>query len=246
MKTAIFSTKKYDRQFFDASNKGHRHELTYHTESLHQTTAGMADGFAAVCPFVNDQLDSPTLSALAAGGTRLIALRSAGFNNVDLSAAETLNLTVMRVPAYSPQAVAEHAVALMRTLNRNIHHAYNRIREANFELNGLVGFNMVGKTVGIVGTGKVGTALAHIMKGFGCILLGYDKHQSAACLALGMHYVELPDLLNESDIVSLHAPLTVDTQHLINERTIGLMKQGSMLINTARGASSTRPPCLKH
>jgi D-lactate dehydrogenase len=179
MKTAIFSTKEYDRHFFDAANKGHRHELTYHTESLHQTTAGMADGFAAVCAFVNDQLDSPTLSALAAGGTRLIALRSAGFNNVDLSAAGALNLTVTRVPAYSPQAVAEHAVALMLTLNRNIHHAYNRVREANFELNGFVGFNMMGRTVGIVGTGKVGTALAHIMKGLGCRLLGYDKYQSA-------------------------------------------------------------------
>jgi D-lactate dehydrogenase len=245
MKTAIFSTKEYDRHFFDAANKGHRHELTYHTESLHQTTAGMADGFAAVCAFVNDQLDSPTLSALAAGGTRLIALRSAGFNNVDLSAAGALNLTVTRVPAYSPQGVAEHAVALMLTLNRNIHHAYNRVREANFELNGLVGFNMMGRTVGIVGTGKVGTALAHIMKGFGCRLLGYDKYQSATCLALGMRYVELPDLLRESDIVSLHAPLTVDTQHLINERTIGLMKQGSMLINTARGGLIDTPAVLE-
>lgn len=170
---------------------------------------------------------------------------AAGFNNVDLSAAEKLNLTVMRVPAYSPQAVAEHAVVLMLTLNRNIHHAYSRVREGNFELNGLVGFNMASKTVGIVGTGKVGTALAHIMKGFGCTLLGYDKNQSSGCLTLGMRYVELPDLLRGSDIISLHAPLTLDTQHLINEKTVGLMKQGSMLINTARGGLIDTPAVLE-
>lgn len=236
MRIAMFSTEEYDRQCFDAANMTHRHELTYHSESLHRTTAGMASGFAAVCAFVNDRLDGPTLSALAAGGTRLIAMRSAGFNNVDLAAVEKVNLTVMRVPAYSPQALAEHAVALMLTLNRNIHHAYNRVRENNFELNGLVGLNMVGKTVGIGGTGKVGSALAHIMKGFGCRLLGYDRYQSPARLTLGMRYVGLPDLLKESDIVSRHAPLTVEPQHLINEKTIGLMKQGSMLINTAWGA----------
>jgi D-lactate dehydrogenase len=245
MKTAMFSTKEYDRQFFDAANKRQGHELTYHAESLHRATAGMANGFAAVCAFVNDQLDGPTLSALAAGGTRLIAMRSAGFNNVDLSTAGKLNLTVLRVPAYSPQAVAEHAVALILTLNRNIHHAYNRVREGNFELNGLVGFNIAGKTVGIVGTGKVGTALASIMKGFGCRLLGYDEYQGDACLALGMRYVELPDLLAESDIVSLHAPLTKDTLHLVNEKTIGLMKQGSMLINTARGGLIDTPAALE-
>ena len=245
MKTALFSTKEYDRQFFDAANERHGHKLAYYTESLHRTTAGMAEGFAAVCAFVNDQLDGPTLSTLAAGGTRLIAMRSAGFNNVDLSTAEKLNLTVMRVPAYSPQAVAEHAVALILTLNRNIHHAYNRVREGNFELNGLVGFNIAGKTVGIVGTGKVGTALASIMRGFGCGLLGYDEYQCDACLALGMRYVGLPDLLKESDIVSLHAPLTIDTHHLINKKTIGLMKQGSMLINTARGGLIDTPAALE-
>jgi D-lactate dehydrogenase len=244
MKIAMFSTKEYDRQVFDAANKDRQHELTYHTESLHRATSGMAGGFTAVCAFVSDQLDSPTLSTLAAGGTRLIVLRSAGFNNVDLLAADKLKLTVMRVPAYSPEAVAEHAVALMLTLNRNIHHAYNRVRENNFELDGLVGFNMAGKTVGIVGTGKVGTALAHILKGFGCRLLGYDKYQSGACLALDMRYVGLPDLLMQSDIVSLHAPITIDTQHLINQNTIGLMKRGSMLINTARGGLIDTPAAL--
>jgi D-lactate dehydrogenase len=173
---------------------------------------------------------------LAAGGTRLIALRSTGSNNVDLASAEILKITVMRVPAYSPEAVAEHAVALMLTLNRKIHHAYNRIREGNFDLRGLVGFNIAGKTVGIVGTGKIGVALAHIMQGFGCRLLGYDKYRNPACLALDMRYVDLTDLLKESDIVSLHCPLTPETKHLIDDKAIELMKRGSMLINTARGA----------
>jgi D-lactate dehydrogenase len=168
MKTAVFSTREYDRQFLDEANRKFKHELIYHAESLHRATATVAAGCPAVCAFVDDQLDGPTLAALAAGGTRLIALRSAGFNNVDLASAEKLKMTVMRVPAYSPEAVAEHAVALMLALNRNIHHAYNRVREGNFDLSGLVGFNLAGKTVGIVGTGKIGTALAHIMKGFGC------------------------------------------------------------------------------
>lgn len=235
MKTAVFSTREYDRQFLDEANRKFKHELTYHAESLHRTTATMAAGCPAVCAFVDDQLDGPTLATLAAGGTRLIALRSAGFNNVDLASAEKLKMTVMRVPAYSPEAVAEHAVALMLALNRNTHHAYNRVREGNFDLNGLVGFNIAGKTVGIVGTGKIGAALAQIMKGFGCSLLGYDKYHSPACLALGIRYVELADLLKESDIVSLHCPLLPDTKHLINAKTIKLMKRGSMLINTARG-----------
>src|SRR5262249_13999591 len=150
--------------------------------------------------------------------------------------AEKLAMMVMRVPGYSPQAVAEHAVALMLALNRNIHHAYNRVREGNFELKGLVGFNMAGKTVGIVGTGRIGAALAEIMKGFGCSLLGYARHHNPACLSLGMRYVDLTDLLRESDIVTLHCPLTPETEHLIDDRAIKFMKRGSMLINTARGA----------
>ena len=236
MKTAVFSTREYDRQFLDEANRAFKHELIYHAESLHRDTATMAVGCPAVCAFVDDQLDGPTLAALAAGGTRLIALRSAGFNNVDLASAEKLKMTVMRVPAYSPEAVAEHAVALMLALNRNIHHAYNRVREGNFDLKGLVGFNIAGKTVGIVGTGKIGAALAHIVKGFGCRLLGYDKYHNLACLPLDMRYVDLPDLLKESDIVSLHCPLMPETKHLINDKAIKLMKRGSMLINTARGA----------
>jgi D-lactate dehydrogenase len=173
---------------------------------------------------------------LAAGGARLIALRSAGYNNVDLAAAAKLGLTVLRVPAYSPHAVAEHGVALMLALNRNIHRAYNRVRDGNFDLNGLIGFDMFGKTVGIVGTGKIGAALARIMAGFGCKLLAYDIFHSTTCLELGLHYVELRQLLRASDIVSLHCPLTSESWHLINSSTIAEMKQGSTLINTARGA----------
>jgi len=236
MRIAVFNAKNFDRQSFDEANKQFKHEIIYYSENLHRTTAAMAAGYPAVCAFVNDKLDSPTLSTLAAGGTRLVALRSAGYNHVDLPAAEKLKITVMRVPAYSPQAVAEHAVALMLTLNRNIHRAVNRVREGNFDLGGLVGFNMAGKTVGIVGTGKIGNVVARIMKGFDCSLIGYDSYKNPDCLALGMKYTDLPSLLMESDIVSLNCPLTPETTHLINEKTISLMKRGSMLINTARGA----------
>jgi D-lactate dehydrogenase len=236
MKLAVFSAHDFDREFFDTANASLHHEIVYHPERLHQSTVGMAAGFPAVCPFVNDRLDGATLSALAASGTRLIALRSAGFNNVDVAAAAKLNLTVMRVPAYSPHAVAEHAVALMLTLNRKINRAYNRVREGNFDLNGLLGFDMFGKTVGIVGTGRIGTTLARIMTGFGCKLLGYDVYQNPTCIELGLKYVDLQRLLQQSDIVSLHCPLTPETKHLINAGTITLMKRGSMLINAARGA----------
>ena len=236
MKVALFSTQDFERQFFKQANKEFRHELLFYKEVLHQETASMAKGFPAVCAFVNDKLDAATLIALVAGGTRLVALRSAGYNNADLPAAEKLKLTLMRVPAYAPAAIAEHAVALMLTLNRHIHQAYNRVREGNFDLNNLVGFNMLGKTVGIVGTGKIGVALARILKGFGCELLGYDVYPSPACIELGLRYTDLPTLLAQSDIISLHCPLTPETKHLIDERSIAQMKPGSMLINTARGA----------
>jgi D-lactate dehydrogenase len=235
MKIAIFATQDFERDFFDAANTSFRHELVYFSERLHDQTARLAAGFPAVCVFITDQLDGQTLATLAGEGVRLIALRSAGFNNVDLAVAARLDLTVLRVPAYSPQAVAEHAVALMLTLNRNIHRAYNRVREGDFQLNGLMGFDMFGKTVGIVGTGKIGAALAQIMAGFGCNLLGFDIYRNPDCLALGLKYVELERLLSDSDIVSLHCPLTPETYHLINAERIALMKRGSMLINTARG-----------
>jgi len=236
MKIGVFSAQGYDIHFLNMENKQFNHELVYFSDALNQTTAVRAAGCPVVCAFVDDILDGPTLSKLAAQGTRLVALRSAGYNNVDLPSAQKLHMTVVRVPSYAPEAIAEHAVALMLTLNRSIHRAYNRVRDGNFDLNGLVGFNMAGKTVGIVGTGKIGTALARIMKGFGCKLLGYDTYRNPACMQLDMNYIDLAFLLTQSDIVSLHCPLTSETTHLINHRTVNLMKRGSMLINTARGA----------
>jgi D-lactate dehydrogenase len=235
MKIAFFSAHEFDITFFDRANLDFHHELFYHKERLHPKTAVMAEGCDAVCAFVNDSLDAPTLTALAAGGTRLILLRCAGFDRVDLAQAEQLELTVLRVPAYAPEAIAEHAVALMMSLNRNIHRAHDRVREGNFDLTGLVGFNMHGKTVGVVGTGKIGLALTRIMAGFGCNLLGYDVFHNPACEALGLKYVDLPELLRDSDIVSLHCPLIPETKHLINAEKLALIKPGAMLINTSRG-----------
>jgi D-lactate dehydrogenase len=236
MRIAIFSALDFERAFFDEANQSLHHDLVYYRERLHEETARMAASFQGVCAFITDELGEATLSTLAAGGAQLIALRSAGYNNVDLAAADKLGLTVLRVPACSPHAVAEHAVALMLTLNRNTHRPYNRVREGNFDLNGLIGFDMFGKTVGIVGTGKIGYALARIMTGFGCNLLGHDVFHNPTCRELGLQYVDLGHLLSQSDIVSLHCPLTPESRHLINSNTMAKMKQGSMLINTARGA----------
>jgi len=236
MKIAVFSTKSYDREFLDAANAEHRHELTYFAPRLSEETAPLATGFPAVCAFVQDRLSRDVLTTLAAGGTRLVALRCAGFNNVDLPAAAECGLAVVRVPAYSPYAVAEHAVALMLTLNRKTHRAFNRVREGNFALEGLLGFDFHGRTVGIVGTGQIGGVLARIMHGFGCALLGHDRRTNPDCEALGMRYVPLPELLGQSDIVSLHCPLTPETRHLIDDAAVARMRPGAMLINTSRGA----------
>jgi D-lactate dehydrogenase len=236
MKVAVFSTKTYDRRFLEAANADHRHELVFFEARLTADTAVLATGFPAVCAFVNDQLDEKTLKALAEQETRLIALRSAGFNHVDLTAATELGLTIVRVPAYSPYAVAEHAIGLILTLNRKIHRAYNRVREGNFSLDGLLGFDLHGKTVGIVGTGKIGVIVAQILKGFGCQLLTYDLYPNPECEALGAKYVELPELFAGSDIITLHCPLTPETYHLINDQALDQMKLGVMLINTSRGA----------
>ena len=236
MRIAVFSTKNYDREFFDAANVERRHELVYFAPRLSEETALLAAGFPAVCAFVQDRLSRAVLTTLAAGGTRLVALRCAGFNNVDLPAAAELGLTVVRVPAYSPYAVAEHAVALMLTLNRKTHRAFNRVREGNFALEGLLGFDLYGRTVGIVGTGQIGGVLARIMHGFGCKLLGHDRRTNPDCEALGMRYVPLEELLAQSDIVSLHCPLTPETRHLIDDAAVGRMRPGAMLINTSRGA----------
>lgn len=236
MRVAVFSTHRYDRVVLDKANESHGHELVYLEPRLTPETAPLAEGFPALCAFVNDQLNATVLERVAAGGTRLIALRSAGFNHVDLHAAARLGLTVARVPAYSPYAVAEHAVGLILALNRKIHRAYNRVRENNFSLEGLLGFDLHGRTVGVVGTGKIGSIFARIMKGFGCRLLAYDPYPSEAMRDLGVEYVGLPQLFAESDIIALHTPLTPETYHLINEAAIAQMKPGVMLINTSRGA----------
>lgn len=236
MRVAVFSTKPYDREFFEQINPEFNHDLVFLKAHLSLETVSLAAGFPVICPFVNDQLDAPVLKALAEGGSRLLALRSAGFNHVDLKAAEKLGIVVARVPSYSPYAIAEHTVGLMLDLNRKIHRAYNRIREGNFALDGLMGFDMHGKTVGLIGTGKIGQVLAQILTGFGCKLLACDPHPEADLQALGVQYVPLETLYRESDIITLHCPLTKATAHLINEVAIAQMKPGVMLINTSRGA----------
>ncbi|WP_372622929.1 2-hydroxyacid dehydrogenase [Falsiroseomonas sp.] len=235
MRIAVFSAKPYDRRFLEAAAKG-AHDFAWIEARLDPATARLAEGAGAACLFVNDRADAAALEVLAAGGVKLLALRSAGFNHVDLAAAQRLGLAVGRVPAYSPEAVAEHAVALILTLNRNIHRAYNRVREGNFALDGLLGFDLHGRTVGIVGTGQIGTAFARIMRGFGCRLLGHDPHQNPDCVALGLEYRPLNELLAEADIVSLHCPLTPATRHLMDAERLAWMKRGAMLVNTSRGA----------
>lgn len=236
MKVAFFSSKSYDRQSFEAANANYRHTLTFFDTQLNGQSAVLAEDFPAVCMFVNDIADATALDVLASRGTRLLALRSAGFNTVDLKRAAELGIKVVRVPAYSPYAVAEHAVALVLTLNRKLHKAYNRVREDNFSLEGLLGFDLHGCTVGVVGTGKIGLVFAQIMQGFGCSLLGYDSYPNAQFEAIGnARYVPLAELLAQSDIISLHCPLFPETHHLISTETIAQMKSGVMLINTSRG-----------
>ncbi|MBD2326103.1 2-hydroxyacid dehydrogenase [Alkalinema sp. FACHB-956] len=246
MKVAVFSSHSYDRQFLTAANQAHSHELVFFEPRLTPETAPLAAGFPAVCAFINDTLNASVLEILAAQGTELLALRSAGFNHVDIDRAHQLGLTVARVPAYSPYAVAEHAVALIMALNRKIYRAYNRVRDDNFALEGLLGFDLHGSTVGIVGTGKIGQCFAKIVHGFGCNLLAYDLYQSPACLELGTRYVSLSTLLAESDIISLHCPLTPDTHHLINEASLQCLKPGAMLINTSRGGLMDTQAVINH
>jgi D-lactate dehydrogenase len=238
MRTAVFSARPYDRRFLDEANardhSGQGIELAYFEVAMDASTAGLAQGFDAVCVFVNDRLDAPVLRALHGLGVRAILLRCAGFNNVDIAIAKQLGLFVARVPAYSPEAVAEHALALIMTLNRHTHRAYNRVREGNFMLDGLLGRTLHNKTVGIVGTGKIGVATARILKGIGCTVLGFDPYPSAEFETIG-ESVALEALLARSDIVSLHCPLTPQTHHLINEESLARMKPGAMLVNTSRG-----------
>ncbi len=236
MRIAVFSTRSYDREFLEAANARHGHELVFLEPRLTPETVALAAGFPAVCVFVNDQLSHGVLRELHRGGTRLLALRSAGFNHVDLVAARELGITVARVPAYSPHAVAEHALSLILALNRRLHRAYNRVREGNFSLEGLLGFDLHGRTVGIVGTGKIGTVFARLMAGFGCRLLAFDPLPNPECEEIGVHYIALETLFRESDIIALHCPLTPATHHLIDAEALAQMRPGVMLINTSRGA----------
>ena len=232
----MFSTHQYERDFFEEANRTRSHALLFLEARLTSATCVLAQDCPAICAFVNDQLDAHVLERLSHGGTRLVALRSAGFNHVDLPAAMRHGLTVVRVPAYSPHAVAEHTVALILALNRKIYRAYARVREGNFALDGLLGFDIHGSTVGIIGTGTIGTVVARIMRGFGCRLLGFDVRPNDECRAMGVEYVPLDVLLGESSIVTLHTPLTPETRHIIDGAAIAKMKRGVMIVNTGRGA----------
>ncbi|AJH13670.1 2-hydroxyacid dehydrogenase [Myroides profundi] len=236
MKIAFFSTQPYDVIFFDKENKQFGFELEYFETGLDEQTVNViTEGTDVVCVFVNDKVDSEVISNLAKKDVKYIALRCAGFNNVDLDAAHKHNIRVCRVPAYSPEAVAEHTLAMLFTINRKIHKAYNRVREQNFSLNGLLGTNIYKKTVGIIGTGNIGAVFCRMMKALGTEVLAYDIYKNEQLEAEGIRYVELEELFTKSDIISLHCPLTPDTMHLINEDTISKMKDGVMLINTSRG-----------
>lgn len=235
IRVAFYDTKPYDRDYMQAA-AGAAIAWSFHEFRLTPDTAGTARGAAAVCAFVNDRLDRDCLTILAEQGVRHVALRCAGYNNLDRQAARSLGITVTRVPAYSPHAVAEHAVALVLTLNRRTHRAYNRVREANFSLTGLVGYDLHGKTCGIIGTGRIGRVAAEIFRGFGMRVVAFDPAPSADWAAAhGVRYMPCNELLATSDIVSLHMPLTPATHHLLNATTIGMMKPGAVLVNTSRG-----------
>lgn len=236
MKLAVYSTKQYDRKYLEHVNESYGFELEFFDFLLNEQTAKTAIGCDGVCIFVNDDGSRVVLEELAELGVKFVALRCAGFNNVDLDAAKQLGIKVVRVPAYSPEAVAEHAIGMMMTLNRRIHRAYQRTRDANFSLEGLIGFNMHGRTAGVVGTGKIGIATLRILKGFGMRLLAYDPYPNPQALELGAEYVDIKTLFTESDVISLHCPLTPENHHLLNAQAFSQMKDGVMIINTSRGA----------
>lgn len=236
MKIVVFGARSYDCTSFQEANGHPNHELVFLEPHLNAETAVFAGGAPAVCAFVNDLLDRSTLKVLSRGGTRLIALRCSGFNNVDLDAAAEFGLTVARVPAYSPHAIAEFAVGMMLTLNRKIHRANNRVREGNFSLDGLAGFDLHGRTVGVVGSGFIGALILRAMNGFGCRLLAHDLMVNESCVEFGARYVSLDEMFARSDVISLYCPLTPSTSHLINDASIAKMKSGMMLIITSRGA----------
>jgi D-lactate dehydrogenase len=236
MNIAFFSAKSYDRTHFNAQLPKTNHTITYFEDALTPDTVALCAGFDAICIFVNDKVNKRIVEKLVQNGVKIIALRCAGFNHVDLDAVAEAGIKVVRVPAYSPEAVAEHTIALILTLNRKTHRAFNRVRENNFSIEGLTGFNLYKKTIGVIGTGAIGTAFCKIMLGFGCRVLAYDPFPNDAVAALGIKYVPLQQLLRESDIISLHCPLTPETRHLINTESIEVMKKGVKLVNTSRGA----------
>lgn len=237
MKVAFFDAHKFERLVFERLNETFRHEIVYFEHRLNRDTVVLAKGFQCICSFVNDQLDRESLTWLKSNGIQLVALRSAGFNHVDIHAAQDLALPIVRVPEYSPYAVAEHAVALLSTLNRKIHRSYQRVKELNFSLEGLVGMDLHGKTVGVIGTGKIGTIFARIMNGFGCKLLLHDQAPNKQLAEeLKAPYVPLETLYSQSHIISLHVPLNPSTRYLINQTSLAQMRKGVFLINTGRGA----------
>jgi D-lactate dehydrogenase len=231
MRIAVFSTKPHDREFLECGE----HEFVYYEARLDPITAELANGFDGVCLFVNDMADESAIDVLADGGCQLIALRCAGFNNVNIAAAARRGIVVCRVPEYSPYAVAEHAVGLLLALNRKIHRAHSRIREGDFSIHGLMGFDLHGKTVGVIGTGRIGAAFARIMLGFGCRVLAFDPSPDAVLAAFGVEYKPLPELLGAADVISLHCPLLPQTEHLVRAETIAQMKPSVFLVNTSRG-----------
>ncbi|MGK7393332.1 MAG: 2-hydroxyacid dehydrogenase [Candidatus Cyclobacteriaceae bacterium M3_2C_046] len=235
VKISVFSSKNWVSEAFNQVNQDFKFELSYLEPRLYNKTAALAAGSNVVCVFVNDKLDAPVLDQLKEHQINLIALRCAGFNNVDIEKAKSLDIGVVRVPAYSPYAVAEHTLGLILSLNRKFHKAYSRVRDGNFSLDGLLGFDLYGKTVGIIGTGKIGQIFGGIMKGLGCRVIAYDKFPNEEFASQGIEYVDLPELYGQSDIISLHCPLTYETYHIINEYAIAAMKQGVMIINTSRG-----------
>jgi len=235
MKITFFSTQPYDKSFFETHNKKFGFDLHFFEIALNEQTIHLVDRTDAVCVFVNDRLTESVIRSLSGKGVRIIALRCAGFNNVDLEAAHACQIKVVRVPAYSPHAVAEHAVAMIMALNRKTHKAYNRIREQNFSLNGLMGFDLCGKTVGVVGTGNIGQVFCQIMLGFGCRVIAFDVKEQDNMKKAGVRYVPLSELLTSSDIISLHCPLNDSTRYIIGDSNIALIKKGCMLINTSRG-----------
>jgi D-lactate dehydrogenase len=244
MDVAIYSSKKYDREYLQAAF-GARHRATFLDMSLSTSNVELAKGKLAICAFVNDDLSRDVLTALARMGVGLVTLRCTGFNNVDLKAAKELGIRIARVPAYSPHAVAEHAIGLLLALNRKLHRAFNRVRENNFSLDGLLGFDLFGKTVGIVGTGEIGSVVARILIGFGCNVIATDPSPNAACRTLGVRYVSWEELCTESRIITLHCPLTQQTRHLVDAQAIQRMKPDVMLINTSRGAVIDTPAIIQ-